>query len=668
MTDNDRSDDAIAPLLRLGLDDDLYETKPVRRRSSWEPPSVEDLQQALPQYEITAFIARGGMGAVYKGTQKALQRTVAIKVLPHDVDDGDGQFATRFKREAKALARLTHPNIVAIYEAGETRSDVPVATLNENGDGNVAAPRAARGLLYIVMEFIDGTDVARLIVSEGFVKPQRAIQITSAVCEALAVAHEEGIIHRDIKPSNVMLDGKGRVKVVDFGLARMTHPDNSMRTRADIALGTPDFIAPEARIAGAQVDQRADLYAVGVMLYQLLTGHVPRGRFAPPSSLRPHLDKAIDSFVDKALQTSPAQRYSTATEMKTAIDKVAQRSTSHRTDVSRSTEPTKRDWQMRMAASIGIIAAVGMSAFFFFSRSKPGVSLISESASLQSSKSSPATATKDAPFVNTLGMKFVPVPVLGGATGGQRVLFSVWDTRLQDYEVFVGDTKREWHEADFPQEPTHPAVYVSWEDAQLFCQWLTVREQTAGRLTAHERYRLPSDHEWSCAVEIGAREDAAKRPSEKEGMIVDVFPWGTEWPPPRGAGNYAGEELQPDRDAGKFKSAKAKPAAEDNRPADLVTAGYNDGFVNTSPVGSFAANRFGLHDLGGNVRQWCEDWFDQDQKERVLRGVSWNGRRPSVLLSSARNHNPPTKGGRYDGFRCVITTSGASGTGAPGRE
>jgi formylglycine-generating enzyme required for sulfatase activity len=268
--------------------------------------------------------------------------------------------------------------------------------------------------------------------------------------------------------------------------------------------------------------------------------------------------------------------------------------------------------------------------------------------------------------VNTLGMQFVPVPVLGGPTGGQRVLFNVWDTRVQDYEAFVGETGREWPTADFPQEPTHPAVNVRWEDAQLFCQWLTAREHAAGGLGANERYRLPSGHEWSCAVGIGAREDATKLPSEKDGKITAAFPSGTQWPPQTGAGNYAGEELQPDRDAGKFKSARAQ-AADKAGSGDFVASGYNDGFVNTSPVGSFAANRFGLHDLGGNVRQWCEDWFDQDQTARVLRGASWNGRRRSVLLSSARNRNAPTNRGHFDGFRCVLAGSAATRTDAPAR-
>jgi Protein kinase domain/Sulfatase-modifying factor enzyme 1/Lectin C-type domain len=810
MAGNEHPDDDISSLLRIGLDDDLDETRHVRHPSSWEPPRVEELQRALPQYEISGFIARGGMGAVYKGTQKALQRTVAIKVLPPGIDDGDRHFAQRFKHEAKAMARLAHPNIVAVYEAGET----------------------PHGLLYIVMEFIDGTDVGQLIAGEGFVDPLRAIRITSAVCEALAFAHEEGIIHRDIKPSNILLDKKGRVKVGDFGLARMTNPDHDMRTGTNLTMGTADFMAPEALAGGTKVDERADIYAVGVMLYQMLTGKIPRGKFSSPSSLRPNVDTQLDAIVDKALQTNREQRYSTATEMKTDVDAASTpldtaagakpgkaRKTSrtriaaiaavvltsaavfflsdhmkqsravlprepaadvpkpatalpaatltppvpakagevvtfagHRYqfvpgnvswtvakakaesmgghlatvtskeentwlqktfDAFMATEPNKncwlggyaedknkpwqwvtgepfefQDWHVsepnydygpenpapppyaihfhrkEMWYSPWLESAVGFNrmAGYIVEWDTAKESAEAETAPNPQISLSPAlaAATKEAPFVNSLGMKFVPVPILGGPTGparnasrsdaggGQRVLFSVWDTRVQDYEVFVGETKRDWPAADFPQEPTHPAIHLSWDDAQLFCQWLTARDQAAGKLAANERYRLPSDHEWSCAVEIGAREDAAKLPFEKDGMIDDVFPWGTQWPPPNGAGNYGGEESQPD------------PSPDGKRPAELVASGYNDGFVNTSPVGSFAANRFGLHDLGGNVRQWCEDWFDQHQKERVLRGASWNGRRPSLLLSSRRSPNEPGQGGHLNGFRCVIAGSAAA--------
>ncbi|HEY3897919.1 MAG TPA: family 16 glycoside hydrolase [Chthoniobacter sp.] len=243
-------------------------------------------------------------------------------------------------------------------------------------------------------------------------------------------------------------------------------------------------------------------------------------------------------------------------------------------------------------------------------------------------------ATKEAAFVNTLGMKFVPVPIVGGPNAGRTVLFSVWDTRVQDYAVYAQEKGIAPEKPIFEQGPTHPVVNVSWEDAKAFCAWLSQKE---GRT-----YRLPSDYEWSCAVGVGEREFATKLPSEKDGMIGDAFPWGTQWPPPKGAGNYAGEEARPALLAKEFIYLRD------------VIAGYNDGFVNTSPVGSFAANRMGLFDMGGNVQQWCEDWFDGNRREHLARGSAWNHDKRETLLSSHRFHIGPNYRGLGQGFRCVL--------------
>jgi serine/threonine protein kinase len=321
------SDSQMQNLMAAGAG--AFDTQPTSSTRQWQPPTVAQLQQALPQYEITALIARGGMGAVYKGMQKALKRAVAIKVLPPEMEDEDMQFAARFQHEAQAMAQLSHPNIVAVFDAGEV-------VTGRGGDGEtlrpgVAEPRSEQEpgsgetkILYFVMEFIEGTDVAQLIASEGRVEPPRAIQITTAVCEALAFAHEEGIIHRDIKPSNIMIDRKGRVKVADFGLAKTLNIESALMTRSEVAMGTPDFIAPEAMMPGMKVDGRADLYAVGVMLYQMLTGKIPRGRFELPSRVIPLMDKGFDAIVDKAMQTDRENRYSTATEMRTDVERVFQ--------------------------------------------------------------------------------------------------------------------------------------------------------------------------------------------------------------------------------------------------------------------------------------------------------------------------------------------------------
>jgi formylglycine-generating enzyme required for sulfatase activity len=237
-----------------------------------------------------------------------------------------------------------------------------------------------------------------------------------------------------------------------------------------------------------------------------------------------------------------------------------------------------------------------------------------ESAQATVQATSPATATKDTPFTNTLGMKFVPVPITGGPTGKQRVLFSLWETRVQDYDLFVKETKRDWRKPDFEQGPTHPAVLVDWDDATVFCVWLTDRERKAGKISTAETYRLPTDHEWSCAVGIGEKEDAARPPSQKsitaQSAFKGIYPWGTSWPPPAGTVNLGGVEL---RDI---------PEGELKLPISGL-AGYRDDFPRTAPVGSFPADGAGLFDLGGNVREWCADLFSPTMDHRVMRGGCW---------------------------------------------
>jgi hypothetical protein len=237
-----------------------------------------------------------------------------------------------------------------------------------------------------------------------------------------------------------------------------------------------------------------------------------------------------------------------------------------------------------------------------------------------------AAATKEHPFVNSLGMRFAPVSITGGPTQGQRVLFSVWETRVQDYARFATETAREWQRSSLVEDGTHPAVNVSWEDANAFCSWLTARDRASGKIGAREEYRLPSDHEWSCAVGIGSSEDADAEPRSKSANI-ELYPWGAQWPPPKGVGNY-GSSLQV------------------------------DDFESTSPMESFGANENGLYDMGGNVWQWCDDWYDAKQGGRVARGGSWNDADPIVLRSAFREANDPTAGRNDLGFRCVLADVG----------
>jgi formylglycine-generating enzyme required for sulfatase activity len=260
----------------------------------------------------------------------------------------------------------------------------------------------------------------------------------------------------------------------------------------------------------------------------------------------------------------------------------------------------------------------------------------------ESGKPVVAPPGKEKPFVNSLGMTFVPIPITGGPTDGQSLLFGIWKTRVRDYEVFAKATKRQWFKPPFPQGPNDPVVNVSWDDAQAFCNWLTERERKTGKVAANSRYRLPSDHEWSCAVGIGDREDPAETPMEKSRKNEDIFPWGAAWPPPAGAGNYAGEELQQALAAGKHPEIKA------------VLAGYRDGFLETSPVGSFSANRFGLFDLGGNAWEWCEDLLGPGNVAHVMRGAAWNNFDRHLLQSSSRNGNTAGTFNSVYGFRCML--------------
>lgn len=262
--------------------------------SSWQPPTVEELQIQLPGYAILRFLSHGGMGAVFLARQTSLDRLVALKILRPDLEELDPGFGLRFQQEAQTMARLSHPNIVAVHDAGGI-------------SGN---------LLYFVMEYIEGTDVAALIATEGFLSHEHAVEIAKSVCEALIYAHGEGIIHRDIKPSNILITTEGKAKVADFGLAKPAQNAAGLDLSGTWVLGTAEYMAPERLEPGGQTDHRADIFAVGVMLYQMLTGKMPRGRFQLPSEINPRLDPRLDAIVHKALQPDKEKRQTTAIELR----------------------------------------------------------------------------------------------------------------------------------------------------------------------------------------------------------------------------------------------------------------------------------------------------------------------------------------------------------------
>jgi predicted Ser/Thr protein kinase len=262
------------------------------------PP--EELASHFPHLEILELLGKGGMGAVYMARQPHLDRFVALKVLPPETAR-DPAFAERFAREARALARLNHPNIVGVHDFGQ--SD---------------------GLYYLMMEYVDGVNL-RQAMRAGQLTPEDALRIVPQLCDALQFAHDEGIVHRDIKPENILLDRRGRVKVADFGLAKMLgqSAENASLTGTQQVMGTLHYMAPE-QIAGAHaVDHRADIYALGVTFYEMLTGQLPLGRFPPPSKKAP-IDARIDHVVLRTLEHEPAERYQHASDVKTEVESIVQ--------------------------------------------------------------------------------------------------------------------------------------------------------------------------------------------------------------------------------------------------------------------------------------------------------------------------------------------------------
>jgi hypothetical protein len=311
-------------LLRRGLQDSdpparegegLTEAHP----ASPGTPTPAELAHLFPEMEVVELLGRGGMGAVYKARQPSLDRWVALKILPPETAD-DPAFAERFTREAHALARLSHPNIVTAYDFGRRG-----------------------GLYYFLMEFVDGVNLRQLLDAKQ-ITPPWALRLIPQICDALQYAHEEGVVHRDVKPENILLDKRGRVKIADFGLAKLLAGpppiDESTGAAPDAfqpggpavrltgthqIMGTPHYMAPEQMASPQGVDHRADIYSLGVVFYELLTGRLPAADFAPPSR-DAAVDVRLDAIVRKTLAREPGLRYQHAREVKDEVQSVAQAS------------------------------------------------------------------------------------------------------------------------------------------------------------------------------------------------------------------------------------------------------------------------------------------------------------------------------------------------------
>jgi eukaryotic-like serine/threonine-protein kinase len=264
------------------------------------------------RYQLGSLLGAGGMARVYLATDRVLERQVAVKVLRAS-DAQDPLFVERFRREARAAARLSHPNIVAVFDSGSD-ADQP----------------------YLVMEYVPGQSLAQLLARQGRLAPRRVVELAIQVCAALAAAHAQGLVHRDIKPANVLVGPDGQVKVTDFGIVKASAA--TTLTGTGTVLGTAAYLSPE-QAHGGPVDARSDLYGLGCVLYELVCGGPPFGSGAdrspvaiatrhvselpePPSARNPQVDPALETVMLTALAKDPAQRYQSAVELHHALERV----------------------------------------------------------------------------------------------------------------------------------------------------------------------------------------------------------------------------------------------------------------------------------------------------------------------------------------------------------
>ena len=549
------------------------------------PRSVDE-EAEVSGYDLHEVIGRGGMGMVYRATRLEDAKVVAIKLLPSHLADNE-EVADRFAREAHALAAFDHPHVLRVLDSGITME----------------------GRLFLVTEFAAGGDLAKRL-QQGPLSVDEALRLYREVLSAIGEAHRQGIAHRDIKPANILLDEHGSVRVGDFSLAKLLRdgaaPQLTLTQSSDV-FGTPYYIAPEVRRGAGTVDERADIFSLGVLLHEMLTGRVPIGNYEPASSHAP-VSQRMDQLIAQCLREDPAKRPQTIEALRAAFDAALRR-------------------QVPWRGLILCLTALVLLVAFWPSRSQIPTT------------ASPSTATKDHPWSNSLGMKFVPVP-------GTKTLFCIWETRRRDYAEFAKEhpgnaNEHGWEQTDGKVTPEHPVTSVSWLRATQFCDWLTKRERGAHLLTSIMSYRLPRDLEWSAAAglptESGATPEA--RSNGLGPMEHAPYPWGRKWPPP-GKGfpaNFAGEEAT---------SILPLFAARVLRS--------NDGWERTAPVGSFPANDLGLFDLSGNVSEWCMDAWNAALPDKTLRGGGYDQSSASVMRLDAREHLLPPRQLISSGFRVVI--------------
>lgn len=614
-------------------------------------------QVMFRRFALIRPLGRGGMGVVWRAHDQQLDRDVALKLLP-DMLLSDPVATEELKQEARKCLDLNHHNVIRVYDF-----------IQDDTMGGLA------------MELVNGQNLnqLRMVRQPPVLSIATLGPIVKQCCDALEHAHTRAnLLHRDIKPANILVTEQGDVKLADFGIARSIS-DSFTRATSKFT-GTVAYMSPQ-QLRGIPGRPHDDVYGLAATIYELLTGKPPffTGDIAdqvrneiPPSMTKrraevnltaepipPAWEDAIAACLSKDAETRPQSAREFAERLGLIesapgspsgrrTPSVGQRIARLPTVRAVSRMNARRRWTL--AASLVLTAAVGWYGLVYRPRveaSRLAAETNSERVLNEKVKTATTNWTRAEPFTNSLGQKFVPI-------SGADVFFGIWLVRVQDIEAFVNATGYDatkgmesmrfegwkgwgdnWKSPGFKQGPTHPAVGMSWDDAHAFAKWLTDKERLEGTISPRQSYRIPTDWEWSVAV--GLKEPRTGTPRSKDERAW-VYPWGTAWPPPPGSGNFAGEEA----------------ADADWTPSLSVITGYRDPFPRTAPVGSFAPNLFGLYDMSGNTWQWCEDWYDGEQKMRVMRGSAWNTSSSKHPIISRRSMAPHDGRSVNIGFRLVL--------------
>ncbi|MBI1913462.1 MAG: SUMF1/EgtB/PvdO family nonheme iron enzyme [Planctomycetes bacterium] len=613
------------------------------------------IPERLGRYRILQKLGEGGMGAVYLAEDTKLRRKVAVKV-PH-LSEADGQnVINRFYREARIAAAVDHPHICPIHDVGEHES-----------------------VHFLVMPFIDGTPLSRLVNADRPWPPAQAVALVRKLALAVEVMHQRGLIHRDLKPGNVLIRPSGEPVLMDFGLARSFTGQSRQLTATGASVGTPAYMSPEQVLGQKDIGPATDIYSMGVILYELLTGCLPfigplaalygqilHADAEPPSASRPGLDAGLDAVCLKAMAKEPKQRFASMAELAADLGCYLERNPDPEPPPQRQSPSPNEAMdgripcpscgrQLRFAASLwGKQGRCPHCQHAFRLPSTPAelptlfpTGAVSLVAPVLVPAATPPLAKE---FTNSLRMKFVLIPagtfLMGSPEDEQDrgededpqheveitrpFYMGVYQVTQDEYHRLMGQNPswfaRSGSGADKVKKLNtrqHPVESVSWDDAVAFCRKLSEQpeEKKNGRV-----YRLPTEAEWEYACRGGANSSTP-------------FAFGNS-----------------------ISSTQAN--FDGNYPYKATKGPYLE---RTTPVGSYQPNAFGLFDMHGNVWEWCADWFDENYYNqsprqdpqgpqngtlRVLRGGSWYFAGHSCR-SACRGGDAPVSRNDYVGFRVV---------------